>query len=50
MLTSSGNLIGEQRTELEALRAIGEEFIERRDKGQIRSTYTYNKFKAALGK
>ena len=50
MLTSSGNLIGEQRKELEELRAIGEEFIERRDKGEIRSTYTYNKLRKALGK
>ena len=36
--------------EVDELRAIGEEFIERRDRGEIRSTYTYNKFKEALGK
>ena len=27
---------------------IAKEFIERRDKGEIRSTYTYNRFKKAL--
>ncbi len=34
----------------EELGNIAEEFIERRDRGEIRSTYTYNKFKEALGK
>ncbi len=37
------------RKELAELRSIGEEFIARRDKGEIRSTYTYNRFKKALG-
>jgi len=36
--------------ENEELKEIAEEFIERRDKGLIRSTYTYNRFKKALGK
>lgn len=49
-LTATGNLIGELKKELSELRNIGEEFIERRDKGEIRSTYTYNRFRRALGK
>ena len=49
-LNSFGNLAGERFKELEELRAIGEEFIERRDKGEIRSTYTYNKLRRALGR
>lgn len=49
-LTATGNLIGEIKKELSELRNIGEEFIERRDKGEIRSTYTYNRFRRALGK
>lgn len=49
-LTATGNLISEMKKELSELRNIGEEFIERRDKGQIRSTYTYNRFRRALGK
>ena len=45
-----GNLVGEMKKELNELRNIGEEFIERRNKGEIRSTYTYNRFRRALGK
>ena len=44
------NLVGEKKKELDDLRNIGEEFIERRNKGEIRSTYTYNRFRRALGK
>ncbi len=36
--------------ELKELREIGNEFIERRDNGEIRSTYTYNRFKKVLDK
>lgn len=32
----------------DALREVAEEFCDRRDRGEVRSTYTYNRFKAAL--
>lgn len=34
--------------QLAALREVAEEFCDRRDRGEVRSTYTYNRFKAAL--
>jgi uncharacterized coiled-coil protein SlyX len=38
----------EQESEIEVLKAAMQEFVDRVDKGEVRSTKTYNKFKALL--